>query len=54
MTETEVLTRINHLKIRHEVLKKEILDHFAAIEIHEREMANVEEEYVGLIAKMMK
>ncbi len=53
MTETEVLTRINSLKVRHENLKREIIDHITSVEVKENELAIIEKEYVDLIGKII-
>jgi hypothetical protein len=52
LTQTEIITRINSLKIRHDNLKQEIIDHLTSIEVNEKELAQVEEEYVMLISKI--
>lgn len=53
-TETEILTRINSLKIKHELLKKELTDLITTMEIKEKELIEVENEYGVLISKMIK
>lgn len=53
LTQTEILTRINSLKLRHEVLKQDIIDHVTIIEEKEKELELVEKEYVDLISKIV-
>lgn len=52
LTETEILVRLNTIKDRHELLKKEILEHLDSVELKEKELMSIEEEYVGLMAKL--
>lgn len=52
LTETELLVKINSLKNKHEILKKEIIDALDLIEQKERELLVVEEEYVKLIGQL--
>jgi hypothetical protein len=52
MSETEVLVRINKLKLRHELLKQELMDHITHIEEKEKELDSIESEYVQLIQKI--
>lgn len=53
MTETEILTRINSLKTKHELLKRELIDLVVIMENKENEMLEIESEYAALISKMI-
>jgi len=54
LTETEVLVKINSLKTKHELLKSEILNLIETIDVKEKELLSVEEEYAKMIEKLMK
>jgi replicative DNA helicase len=52
LTSTELLVKINSLKDKHEILKKEIIDALQLIEEKEKELLSVEEQYVKLMAQL--
>jgi hypothetical protein len=54
LTDTEILVKINSLKIKHELLKTEILNFMENIDIKENELLLVEEEYAKMIEKLIK
>lgn len=49
MSKTEALVKINSLKDKHEMLKKEIIDLTYQIENKQTELSEIESEYVKLI-----
>jgi len=49
MSKTEALVKINSLKTKHELLKKEIIDLTYQIENKQSELAEIEDEYIKLI-----
>lgn len=49
MSKTEALVKINSLKDKHELLKKEIIDLTYQIENKQTELSEIESEYVRLI-----
>lgn len=53
MTDTEILTRINSLKTKHELLKRELIDLTVVMENKENEMLEIESEYAALISKII-
>jgi len=54
LTETELLVRINTLKRQHELLKGDILNIIESLEVKEKELAVIEEEYAKLVEKLIK
>jgi len=53
LTDTEILTRVNSLKVKHENVKKELIDLLVVLEQKEAELNSIEEEYTHLIGKMV-
>jgi len=54
LTETEAIVRMNSLKDKHELLKMEILNLLDSVDIKQKELALVEEEYAKMIEILLK
>lgn len=49
ITKTEALVKINSLKLKHEILKKEIIDLTYSLEEKQNELLAIEAEYIKVI-----